>query len=215
MTDREGEKIAEHYEINVDGDKVEAFEIDIAGRKTSIDPNQIEGLDLNLVGNGHAATWMKDNPGHKGKRVIRLGSGEKQIVLVPNKDFDGDVRILSGQITVHNDDEFPNTPTPPEPPRFSSRAEGVITFESDDLEGLKGLQALGEAKSFIVFSKGDEDMSLEKRVTESHLAVASQILEKTSKDLEGDSREMAKAKRELEKARKALKAAERALKDSE
>jgi len=233
MTDREGEKIAEHYEINVDGDKVEAFEIDIAGRKTSIDPNQIEGLDLNLVGNGHAAKWMKDNPGHKGKRVIRLGSGEKQIVLVPNKDFDGDVRILSDQITVHNDDEFPNTPTPPEPPRFSSRAEGVITFESDDLEGLKGLkgleasiplesleafeglQALGEAKSFIVFSKGDEDMSLEKRVTESHLAVASQILEKTSKDLEGDSREMAKAKRELEKARKALKAAERALKDSE
>ena len=45
-TDDDGETIKKRYEINLDGDSFEAYEVDVAGRKTKIDPADIEGFDL-------------------------------------------------------------------------------------------------------------------------------------------------------------------------
>lgn len=45
-TDDGGETIKKRYEIKLDGDTFEAYEVDVAGRKTKIDPEDIEGFDL-------------------------------------------------------------------------------------------------------------------------------------------------------------------------
>ena len=207
MTDKDGKKVSEHFEININGDDIKAFKIDPSGERIRIDIADIEGVDVNDIKSSMTGGFT-------------MSDGDKDQIMLRKED--GKTRF--------NFTTVPETPTAPKTPRFSSRAEGIIVFESDDLGGIEGLEALksleslksldefevlNDTSNFVVFSEGGEDMSLEMRVTESHLVAASQILERTSKDLENDSREMPKVKRELEKARKALKAAERALKEAE
>ncbi len=220
--EKDGETVSEHYEVLVDGNKVEAFKIDSAGRKTSIDPNQIEGIDSYSV--------SRDKFG-KNRHLLKLGKGDNSFFFAPEKDHNDSVEIFSDEITVFN------APKPPNPPKFTQHSENVYVLESGDIKGLQQLQilealkSLEELKGLDGLNKGLEalEAELEKiegfitftlpsdggemHRIESKLAAARSLLEDTEFDA-SDSREMAQAKRELEKARKALVAAEHALKDA-
>lgn len=166
MTDRDGKKVSEHFEINIEGDDVKAFKIDPSGQRIRIDVADIEGVDV-----GDIKSSMKRNftvsDGNSLKIMDKKAFkkwAEKEYPDWKENDFakwvEGDFAAWAedfkkGKLVMRSEDgetrfefnETPGFPKPPTPPRFSSRAEGVITFESDDLEGLEGLEALESLKS--------------------------------------------------------------------
>jgi len=164
-SDEDGTGVSKHYEINIEGDNVEAFEIDNAGRKTSIDASKIEGFDLNqmkhsktfsfglnenhdlkFMKDSDVAKWVKDNPSYKGKHIIKLGSGGENYV-VASQGSASDIEIQSDQITVLNDVKNQAAiPTPPKPPVFSQSSENVFVLKGDSLGGLDSLKALEALK---------------------------------------------------------------------
>ena len=164
-SDEDGTGVSKHYEINIEGDNVEAFEIDNAGRKTSIDASKIEGFDLNqmkhsktlsfglnenhdlkFMKDSDVAKWVKNNPSNKGKHIIKLGSGGENYV-VASQSSASDIEIQSDQITVFNDVKNQAAiPTPPKPPGFSQSSENVFVLKGDSLGGLDSLKALEALK---------------------------------------------------------------------
>ena len=164
-SDEDGTGVSKHYEINIEGDNVEAFEIDNAGRKTSIDASKIEGFDLNqmkhsktlsfglnenhdlkFMKDSDVAKWVKNNPSNKGKHIIKLGSGGENYV-VASQSSASDIEIQSDQITVFNDVKNQAAiPTPPKPPVFSQSSENVFVLKGDSLGGLDSLKALEALK---------------------------------------------------------------------
>jgi len=166
MTDRDGKTVSEHFEINIEGDDVKAFKIDPSGQKIRIDVTDIEGVDVSDI-----KSRMKGNftiSDGKSLKVMDKEAfkkwAETEYPEWKEKDFanwvEGDFAAWAGKgkesrIVMRDEDgktrfefkNFPNAPTPPKPPRFSSHAEGVIVFESDDLEGLEGLSGLEALKS--------------------------------------------------------------------
>lgn len=205
-SDDDGEKVSKHYEIEIDGGDVKAFEIDNAGRKTSIDPKEIEGFDiddvkgakalsfglnkkhkLKMMSKGDFAHWVdggfKDWKEGDFKEWVEKGHAKRLMFL---KDEDGETTF-----------EFPHAPKPPFPPglhSWSSDGNLVIEMDADDID-IEGLVLQSRMQS-----------------AESMLEAARAMLEEVETSAQ-DSRKASKVKRELEKARRALKEAEEALKE--
>ncbi len=210
-SDDDGKVVSKHYEISIDDDKVEAFEIDNAGRKTAINANEIEGFDLEAMKGGQA--WSFGLGGeHKLKMMSRGGFAKwrdgdfKEWKEGDFKDWkEGDFKKWAEENKGHrilflgkdgeNRFEFPHAPNPPFPPGLGSKGQPQF-FMSDGGEV--------DIESFALRSRLQSAESL---------LEAAEALIKQAEEKGTESRKVSKAKRELEKARRALKDAERALKD--
>jgi len=220
-SEEDGGSVSKHYEINIDGDKVEAFEIDNAGRKTSVDPSDIEGVvmdgnELNYMTEGDFEKW------HKGDFKDWVDGDFKNWI-------DGDFKTW---IDARKDGakvfEFAGIPKPPIPPQITGKSGHIIILDDEGvLEGLEGLQGLKGLKALKGFeglealkslealkALDGKDIQIKMRMqsAESMLEAAESLIEQ-AKEQGTESRKVSKAKRELEKARRSLKEVERALKD--
>jgi beta-lactamase regulating signal transducer with metallopeptidase domain len=65
MVQKDGEKISEHYEINVEGDDVKAFRIEPSGKKIRVDVKDIEGVDVSDMKAGHKGFTLSNSHGSK------------------------------------------------------------------------------------------------------------------------------------------------------
>jgi len=189
ITNDNGKTESKHIEVTVNGDKVEAFEIDEDGNKIAIDPEDIEGFDANMMGGSNALAFKFDgnamkfmdsddamewiDKNHKGKMVIR------------KKLMDGDHDFEDFEVVMP-----PNAPFPP-----------------------------GVGKHRFLMKKGGGDFDVESFALKSRMSSAESKLEAAEKlirqaEKQGtESSKIRKAKRQLDKARKALRDAEKALED--
>ncbi|MEP3891243.1 MAG: M56 family metallopeptidase [Hellea sp.] len=160
MTEKDGEKVSEHFEINVDGNDIKAFKVDPSGKKIRIDVKDIEGVDIADLKAGHKGFTVSDNDGSKYmSREDFKEWAEKEYPEWKENDFaswvKGDFQSWASKkdenrIVLRNEDgetRFvfkggPDFPKPPVPPRFSKNSENVFVLRSDTLEGLEGLKAL-------------------------------------------------------------------------
>ncbi len=196
-SDDDGKVVSKHYEISIDGDKVEAFEIDNAGRKTAMDPNEIEGFDLEAMKGGQA--WSFGLGGeHKLKMMSRGGFAKwrdgdfKEWKEGDFKDWkEGDFKKWAEENKGHrvlflDKDgerrlEFPHAPNPPFPPGLGSKGQ-VQFFMSDGGEV--------DIESFALRSRLQSAESL---------LEAAEALIKQAEEKGTESRKVSKAKRGLEK----------------
>lgn len=175
---KDGETVSEHYEINVDGDDVKAYKIGPLGKKTRIDVEDIEGVDVADLKAGHKGFSISDNDGVKfmSRKEFKKWA-EKEYPEWKENDFanwvEGDLKAWTskqgkGKLVLRDEDgetrfEFrssPNFPKPPHPPGFTQHSENVLVFDMDDIEGLEGLEALKALKGLEGLEKLEALQSL-------------------------------------------------------
>lgn len=160
---KDGKNVSEHYEITVEGDEVKAYSIDVAGRKTLVDVEDIEGVDVADLKAGRKGFTISDKDGVKFmSRKDFKEWAETEYPEWKKEDFaswaEGDFATWAdekskGKLVLRDESgetrfEFKSLtkpPTPPAFPKFSSRSENVFVIDSDDfpqLKGLKNLEAL-------------------------------------------------------------------------
>lgn len=53
--DKNGNDVRKHYEVEINGSDIDAYEVDVAGRRIKIDQSDINGFDANVMAN--SSTW--------------------------------------------------------------------------------------------------------------------------------------------------------------
>jgi len=186
VTAKNGETESRHIEITVDGDKVKAFEIDEDGNKTIIDPEDIEGLDVKMLGGGNTFAFELDD------NALKFMDGEEAAKWIGQNNKRKLVIRKHGQHSDHLFGDFDVVI----PPGLHSKDGQFLFSQKDDGDF--------DLETFVLRSRMGS--------AESKLEAAQKLIRQAEK--QGlSSRKVSKAKRELEKARRALKDAERALKD--
>ena len=194
VTNKDSKETKRHIEISVDGDKVTAFEIDEDGNKTSIDPDDIEEIDIGIMGRENVfALSLDKNEFAKWRDGEFKEWKEGDFAKWAEKMKDG--KGISRTFTFKSEDgafEFPHPPSPPNAPHILRFHQGGMSSGSLRSDGM--------------------DVEMRLRSAEGMLEAAEDMIREAEKTTE-DSRKIAKAKRSLDKARKALKEAERALRE--
>jgi len=169
-----GKNVSEHYEITVEGDEVKAYSVDVAGRKTLIDVEDIEGVDVADLKAGRKGFTISDKDGVKFmSRKDFKEWAETEYPEWKKEDFaswaEGDFAAWAdekskGKLVLRDESgetrfgfkSLPKPPSPPAFPKFSSRSENVFAIDSDEfpqlkslknLEALKGLKGLEKLKA--------------------------------------------------------------------
>ena len=186
----DGKTVSEHFEININDDKIEAFKIGPLGKKTPISLYDIEGVDvadvLSETFEGHEDGMTMNSR----KIIISDDDGtqtmtreefkkwaETEYTEWKEKDFDswvdGDFKawvskMNKGKLAFWGKDgkhfEFKNFPHPPKPPKlpgFSNQSGNVIVLDSDDFPQLKNLKKLESLKGLKGLEKLEALKSLE------------------------------------------------------
>ncbi len=113
--DDNGNEVKKHYEIELNGDEFEAYEVDVAGRKTKVDLSEIEGFDAEKAKNSKSWSFSVGDD-----NKLKFMTGE-------------DVRKHKGIYGFLNSKNS-----------FPSANKSIHVYSSDEKlrEGLKGLDAL-------------------------------------------------------------------------
>ncbi len=131
-TDDDGETVKKRYEISLDGDTFEAYEVDVAGRKTKVDPADIEGFDIEKA---KASKSWSFNVGEDNK--LKFLSGEdikKKRGVYSWLHSDSDDDEVRQSIRVYTGDK-----------ELKEALKGLEKLEGlERLEALKSLEGLGE-----------------------------------------------------------------------
>ncbi len=161
----DGKTVSEHFEINVDGDDVKAYKIGPFGKKTRIDVEDIDGVDVpNImeekiegdvsrritISNGDNVKFLSEDNFKKWAKTEFPEWKEEDFDSWVKGDFDAWVsKMTDGKLAFLDKDgnhfdfkSFPRAPKPPLPPGLSKHSENVFVLDSDDFEGLKGLKKL-------------------------------------------------------------------------
>lgn len=162
----DSKKTFEYFEINVDGDDVQAYKVGPSGKKTRIDVEDIEGVDVadimqSKIEDGEIRSITINN--RDGVKTMSRDDFEKwaETEYSDWKDngfaswAEGDfpawvAKEHKGKMVMHDESgearfelkSFPRLPKLPALPGFSKHSERVVVIESDDFKGLKGLEKL-------------------------------------------------------------------------
>jgi hypothetical protein len=145
-TDDDGETIKKRYEINLDGDTFEAYEVDVAGRKTKIDPKDIEGFDLDKA--KKSKSWSFEVGDDNQLKFLTGKDIAKKRGVYSWLNSDDDNRVLkTNSIRVFLDDEE----------MTEELRESLKSLESlEKLEALKSLKGLSGLSSLSKLSELSE-----------------------------------------------------------
>jgi len=175
---KDGKTVSEHYEINIDGDDIKAFKVGPFGKKTEIDVDDIEGVDIADLKAGHKGFIISDNDGVKfmSQKDFKKWA-ETEYPQWKENDFaswvDGDFKawvskMQKGKVEFHSKDgkhfelnSFPHPPKPPFPPGLSKHSESVFVLKSDDFKGLEGHKKLESLKGLKGLEKLEALKNLE------------------------------------------------------
>ena len=59
--DKNGNNVRKHYEVEINGTDIQAYEVDVAGRRIKIDENEIDGFDSDVMANSKTWAFIVDD----------------------------------------------------------------------------------------------------------------------------------------------------------
>ena len=162
----DGKTVSENFEINVDGDDVKAYKVGPFGKKTRIDIEEIEGVDVadvleeKIEGDFSFNITISDDDGvkvmsrddfKKWAETEYPEWKENDFASWANGDFKAwaEKNFAGKQVEWKKNGETrivlkssPGFPKPPKLPGFTKRFENIFVLESEDLKGLESLESL-------------------------------------------------------------------------
>jgi len=238
---KDGKRVSEHYEINVEGDNIRAFKVGPSGKKTEIDVEDIEGVDIAALkrGNSHSFIISDDDGVKFMSREEFKKWAETEYPEWKENDFvswlDGDFKAwvskqnkdtFIGKFTVENEEgqkrlEFRKGMKSTFPQLVGPNSDGIMVFRSDDpigLDVLKNLQGLETLDGESLKHLGKLGKFSFFTDDEDSLKLKMKLTESkldAAMALIEEAQKEAKDSRKVSKAKRELEKARRALKEAE